>query len=46
MKPLIEFLKQPKNLVVLSAAAVLTGYVVFLIMANYTSQTDLRRSSV
>jgi len=46
MKPLPVFLKQPKNLVVLSAAAVLTGYVVFLIMANYTSQTDLRRSSV
>jgi len=46
MKPLLEFLKQPKNLMVLSAAVVLAGYVVFLIMANYTSQVDLRRSSV
>jgi len=46
MKLLLEFLKQPKNLMVVSIAAVLAGYVVFLIMANYRSQVDLRRSSV
>jgi signal transduction histidine kinase len=35
--------KQPRNLMVFLAGAVLIGYMVFLIMGNYTSQMELRR---
>ena len=45
MKQLLAFLRQPRNLAALSAAMILVGYMVFLIMANYTSQMDLQRSA-
>jgi hypothetical protein len=37
--------KQPRNLMVFLAGAVLIGYMVFLIMANYASQMELRQTA-
>jgi len=42
---LVEVFKQPKNLMVFLAGAGLIGYMVFLIVANYASQMELRQTA-
>jgi hypothetical protein len=45
MSPLSTYLKRP-NLAVIGIAAVLVGYIAFLLMANYHSQIKLQKSGL